>query len=86
MAITMKAETLEQQYTPDTLTLKSKIIHTLDTGHRKAIARQFAVLNRSLISAETYPTQQLSVVQEVKTENKTVLVQRRMHMLNPLTF
>jgi len=27
MAITMQAETLEQQYAPDTLTLKSKITH-----------------------------------------------------------
>jgi hypothetical protein len=27
VAITMQAETLEQQYTPDTLSLKSKITH-----------------------------------------------------------
>jgi len=32
--------------------------HTLDTGNRKTIPRQFSVLNRSFVSAETYPIQQ----------------------------
>jgi hypothetical protein len=55
--------------------------HTLDTGHRKTIARQFAVLNRNFCKCRNLCNPAVSVVQQVKTENKAVLVHRRKHML-----